>query len=372
MKKRLLSIMFTVGAFAAVQAQTIVSTTPETQSVVLEEFTGIKCTYCPDGHKRANELKTNNPGKVVLINIHTGSYANPSTNQPDFRTPYGTSIAGQTNLTGYPAGSVNRRVFSNLSQNTTNPGSAMSRSKWVTAAGTVFSTPSPVNIAATANFDLNTNQVTVLVELYYTGSPANATNKLNVALIEDSVLGPQTGAASYYPEMLTATGEYIHNHMLRDLITGQWGESIDVSAGPFISKTYTYDIPADFNGIVPNIENLHVVAFIAEANDEILNGADAEKTYTAPLAVNQLTANELVSMYPNPAHSQVTLSGLITDNSTVFNTISILDITGKVVYSENVTVDSVTLSTENLTNGTYFISINNNGVVNTKKLIVLH
>lgn len=372
MKKNLLSLLFTVGAFATMQAQTIVSTSPENQSVVLEEFTGIKCTYCPDGHKRANELKANNPGKVVLINIHTGSYANPSNGQPDFRTPYGSSIAGQTNLTGYPAGTVNRRVFTGLSQNTTNPGSAMSRGKWATAASQVFSTPSPVNIAATANFDLNTNQVTVLVELYYTGSPANTTNKLNVALVEDSVLGPQTGAASYYPEMLTATGEYIHNHMLRDMITGQWGEVIDVSAGPFISKTYTYDIPADFNGIVPNIKNLHVVAFVAEGNDEVLNGADAEKTYTAPLTVSQVPNSSLVSLYPNPANNSVTLSGLITDNNTLFNTISIHDITGKVVYSESTTVDALVISTEALKSGTYFLSINSNGSVKTQKLVVVH
>ena len=31
-------------------AQTFVSTTPENKNVVLEEFTGIYCGFCPDGH----------------------------------------------------------------------------------------------------------------------------------------------------------------------------------------------------------------------------------------------------------------------------------------------------------------------------------
>ena len=39
------------------QAQTIVSTTPENKNAILEEFTGIYCVYCPDGHLIANNLK---------------------------------------------------------------------------------------------------------------------------------------------------------------------------------------------------------------------------------------------------------------------------------------------------------------------------
>ena len=31
-------------------AQTIVSTSPENKKIILEEYTGIHCTYCPDGH----------------------------------------------------------------------------------------------------------------------------------------------------------------------------------------------------------------------------------------------------------------------------------------------------------------------------------
>jgi hypothetical protein len=34
-----------------VLAQTIVSTSPENKKIVLEEYTGIHCTYCPDGHE---------------------------------------------------------------------------------------------------------------------------------------------------------------------------------------------------------------------------------------------------------------------------------------------------------------------------------
>ena len=36
-----------------ISAQTFVSTIAENKNVVLEEFTGISNTYCPDGHRIA-------------------------------------------------------------------------------------------------------------------------------------------------------------------------------------------------------------------------------------------------------------------------------------------------------------------------------
>ncbi|MEM7521042.1 MAG: hypothetical protein AAF307_08380, partial [Pseudomonadota bacterium] len=46
------------------------------------------------------------PGDVVLINIHSGSFASPSGNDPDFRTIHGTLIASAAGIVGYPAGTV--------------------------------------------------------------------------------------------------------------------------------------------------------------------------------------------------------------------------------------------------------------------------
>ena len=48
MKKNLLIILIALPFFAI--SQTFVSTTPENKNVILEEFTGITCVYCPDGH----------------------------------------------------------------------------------------------------------------------------------------------------------------------------------------------------------------------------------------------------------------------------------------------------------------------------------
>ena len=70
MMKNLLTLalaLVTTFAFA----QTFVSTTPENKNVVLEEFTGIYCGFCPDGHVIGQGLHDANPNDVFLINIHT-------------------------------------------------------------------------------------------------------------------------------------------------------------------------------------------------------------------------------------------------------------------------------------------------------------
>ena len=94
MKKITLSF-FLLASFSTLLAQTIVSTAPQNRKVILEEFTGINCVYCPQGHAIANTLKAANPNNFFAINVHVGGYATPGPGQPDFRTPFGSAIAGQ-------------------------------------------------------------------------------------------------------------------------------------------------------------------------------------------------------------------------------------------------------------------------------------
>jgi hypothetical protein len=75
MKFRIFTLLSLITACTAMQAQTIVSTEPMNRNVVLEEFTGIHCQYCPDGHRIAQGIADANPGRVTLINVHQGSFA---------------------------------------------------------------------------------------------------------------------------------------------------------------------------------------------------------------------------------------------------------------------------------------------------------
>jgi hypothetical protein len=270
MKKQLLFFSFSLIGLVA-SAQTIVPTTAQNKKVILEEFTGIHCVYCPQGHAIAQGMKNADPNNVFLINVHVGSFATPGAGEPDFRTPYGTAIASQSNLSGYPAGTVNRTEFAGLQQNGT--GTAMSRGNWSNAGNQIKTQSSYVNVAVESSIDVPTNTLTIHVEGYYTGSSPVSTNKLNVALLQNNTKGPQTGG--------NAGNEYVHQHRLVDMITGQWGEDIiTTTLGTFVDRTYTYTIPASYNSIPVDIADLEVVAFISETQQKIINGYGSTPTYT--------------------------------------------------------------------------------------------
>ena len=264
-------LLFTLISCLTGFSQTIVSTDSQNKKVILEEYTGIYCGYCPDGHSRAQALKNQYPDDVFLINIHTGGYAipNPAINDPDFRTPFGQAIASQSNLTGYPAGSVNRQNFPSLASA---GGTAMSRFNWSTAASQVLTQSAYVNLGVEATINVQNNELTVHVEGYYTGNSPQNTNYLNVVLTQNNTLGPQSGGGM--------GSDYNHMHRLIHMITGQWGEVISTtSTGSFIDETFTYTIPSDYNGIDVLITELNVIAFITETQQEIISGAEYTPTF---------------------------------------------------------------------------------------------
>ena len=245
--------------------QTIVSTSPENKKVVLEEFTGISCGWCPDGHIIAQNIQNNNPENVFLINIHQGGFSNPGNGQPDFRTPFGNALAGQVGANFYPSGTINRNS------------NALGRGSWNGAANSVLGQDSNVNLGIEADIDVQTNEMTIHLEAFYTANSPESSNLLNIALLQNNTFGPQTD----YTGTVENPQEYNHMHRLVWLITGQWGETISTTTeGTFIDETYTYIIPSDYNGVPVAIEDLELVAFITETQKDIPSGGGVYPTYS--------------------------------------------------------------------------------------------
>lgn len=266
MKKNLLifaAVLTTMFASAQI-TDTIVSMTPSNRNVVLEEYTGINCTWCPAGHLVANQIKDAHPGRVNLINIHQGSFAANT-----YTTEFGNALANQTNLDGYPSGTVNRHVFSGGI-------TALGRGDWASASNTILGMSSPVNIAGEGTLDWTTRTLNIRVQLYYTASQNVSSNALNIAITQDNVLGSQVGKEKN-PDQVVGN-QYNHMHMLRHLITGQWGETINtISAGTLVEKTYEYVIPEQLgspNPIDAALEDLQFIAFVCEGHQEILTGIE--------------------------------------------------------------------------------------------------
>ncbi len=245
-----------------------VSTETQKRVAVIEEFTGMYCQWCPDGHKIANLLAINYPKRVIIINNHCTNYATPQRpTDPDLRTQEGNTIAASAGISGLPAGSVNR---------TGNPWAKM-RDKWQAEVQNIVNQQSIVNIYVKPDINFETRALTVEVEVYYTGNSNAEENYLTVMLLQDNILGYQSNMG-INPDYIDREGYYRHMHALREVISagGAWGDTIKTTkTGHYEYKRYELTLPKSIQNIDLVLEDLRVVAFVAESKANIYTGYEA-------------------------------------------------------------------------------------------------
>lgn len=273
MKKITLALLALLSMTYIVEAQQYVSTTPANRNVILEEFTGRGCQYCPDGHRVANQIMAANPGRVWAINVHAGGYA--QTSYPNFITTDGNTIHGGFSISGYPTGVVNRSTSAGID-----------RGQWSGQCNTQMSQAAECNVAGVVRINPDTRMATITVEVYYTGNSTVDENYLTVAMLQDSILGSQSGGSQWNPTQMI-NGQYVHMHILRDCITPAWGEAISpTTQGTLITKTYEYPIPESIgspNGVEVKLEHIFFLAWVSERYQgtptrPILTACELEKT----------------------------------------------------------------------------------------------
>ncbi len=278
-KRIILSVIAGIGFVMVSLAQTIVSTEVENRNVVLEQFTGMYSGDCVNANINAQAIMNVHPKDVSIITIHEGIFAEPqSMYHPDYTTDWGAAIATQAGADYVPSGAINRHRFSGDTM-------LLTVDKWEPFANQMLGQTSYVNVAAIATIVKASRHMEVMVEVYYTSDSPQDVNYLNVALLQDSIVGYQNHAGT----------DYNHMHMLRDMLTGQWGIPIqNTSANSFYTTTLRYDIPESVRDIELVLEHLRIVAFVAEGHTEIISGNNAEM-----IVLDNETLNAVVTEYTN-------------------------------------------------------------------------
>lgn len=363
MKTKLLLIA-TIVSFS-LNAQNLVDTTQaENKNILLEEYTGRNCGFCPDGHKIANDIKVANPNDVVLIRVHTGGYA--PTSYPNLNTSFGEALAGQSGITGYPTGTINRHVFS---------GSAMSmgRGSWSSASNSVLAEKAVLNIGMNAVVDTATRKLYVEVEIFYNEDQDVDFNRLNVAVLQDDIIGSQSGASSFNPADGT-DAEYKHKHILRHLPTGQWGEKIDsISVGTFVYKQVFYNLPDDIQNVDLKIEDLDIAVFVTEDRKEVLNATHMKPKMGSATSITEPTTSvESIDIYPNPTIDKINVEFEVRKVSNInfklYNLLGQNVLSHQKMFSAGHSKQQIDVS--GFVSGIYFLKLQNGDHSTTHKIIV--
>lgn len=326
-----LPLLFTTALLipGASSAQTLVSTEPQQRTALLEVFTAINCGNCPAAHGVANGLAAAYPDDLVLVEVHGGSLSVPQGSQPDLRTGDGAALWSSWGVAFQPQGLVNRSQLS-------------SANSWSSQVPVVLSAPSPVNVGLASAYDASSQQVSITVEVYYTGTSLTSTDQLYVLLTEDHVIGYQQDYVN------GAHAAYDHRHVLRGYVTSVDGEDIAMpTTGEFVQRSYTYTKPSAWN-----VEELHAVAFV-QADQGPVYQVQRVAAMDGSTSINEPSGGAIIGdAFPVPASQLVHIPMEPGHNGGL---LVVTDVQGRTVRSLKVNAGStmLTLPVADLADGIY-------------------
>ncbi|MGB1041330.1 MAG: Omp28-related outer membrane protein [Flavobacteriales bacterium] len=208
-----------------------------TKKVLMEEFTGEWCGFCPDGATIMKNIMSANPGRVYAASIH----------DRDFLTvPHYTTIKTFLPVAGFPRSAVNRTP----AEGTTNGQDGLlvySRGNWATNVSRELSKTAICGLKLETSVSGNSAEIKVSCGANTSISGAKLTVYLTEDGIPESTSGAQAGAGP----------GYINDEVLRACVSNGTGDDIDLSSSELATKTYS---SVDITGY--NKSNLKVVAFI--------------------------------------------------------------------------------------------------------------
>lgn len=225
---------------------------PEKKVVVMEEFTGVRCVNCPEGHEIIEALKGIYPDRFIYTSFHSNFLSNPYLySRQDFRLQEAQDIEDYLISVGFkPAAAIDRKMF----DATVLPSILYGRQTWNNYVDQVLNEVSKTNLSISNTYNENTRELEVAVTVTYTQS-VSAANKVTVLLAEDSIISAQIGLNDVMDTF------YVHNGVFRKFLSSTRGDLLDAEkqAGRVFRKVYRTTVDNAFVA-----ERMKVMAYVHE------------------------------------------------------------------------------------------------------------
>lgn len=357
MKKLLLAslMLASVGAYA------------QTKKVILHDYTGLNCGWCPEGTVIIENLQAANPNNFIPIAIHTGSYE--PTSSPLYAGSVGTDLISTTGVTGFPNGSVDMKVLTGTTI-------AQGRGTWTSSFNTRAAMTAIVSVSFSNMKDMGSDVYEADVNVKFTSAPVAGTPlKLQVFVIEDSIAA--TGAiqqhnySSSIQSGASILNPWFHNATFRKALSGDtWGWGTVIPATPVVGTTYTKHISftKDASWVMKHVKLVAFVAYDGAASadkKEVLNAEQTSLKAFFKTGINDINTVKVLAAYPNPAHANDIVNLEVNSPESGMITMRVMNSIGQVVatpYNSNDVAGVHTVkfraSDYNLPNGMYIIQIN--------------
>lgn len=275
----------------------------------MEEFTGVRCTYCPDGKIVLEGLEQSYPTQFYAVSMHpvNSGLTAPYSGDPDLRRSYAdafysTPYCGSTRF--MPSAFINRRVWAGER--------IQGRGDWPTRVAEIIAEPSPVNVGVLANYDSLTQLLSVTVEAYYTSTVTDQ-NALYVQLSEDAITVQQQSGAS---------GPFVQDLVFREGLAAQWGDNLTgTTQGSLVTKTYSFDNST----LNYDMSNAKIIAYVEnKTTQELYSGMQKQVVLGQAVSVATPLSHLDVNVVPNPFEGSTLLSYYLPEAQEVAYTITSL------------------------------------------------
>ncbi len=396
MKKIYTSIKTVVLIIAVTCSITALAQAP-VKKVLLEEFTTGSCGNCPPVSYNVNQWHEAHASQSIMVAIHEGSGVDSmssTTTSAIFNAmhPSGGWFA--------PAIMINRAVYPSSNGEvymTASDFSASANPDRDTIAVRVMNEPAKVGINISGTYNPSNRLISATVNVNFVQAVASGDWRINLFLVEDSVVGtPNLGAFAYdqhcynsswanshYAGMYSGGSiiGYPHRHVMRKAMLGNWGAASIIPAVPVINTNYstsaTLTVPGNYN-----VSHLSLVAFVSsygstKTQKYVLNANQVKLSNTFATGIEMFTpANELSidNLYPVPANGQTHL--IYTLNKNDKTQITVTDMLGHIVKvllpGKNTPVGTYEMlfDSNELAKGIYFVNLSTSENKVVKKLIV--
>lgn len=221
--------------------------------VLIEEFTGKGCTNCPKGSRELDNLLLQFPNNLIAVSIHAGFFANPQffpLGIYDLRTDEGEFLFDYLgpNL-GYPAGVVNRTLVNGDMQ--------LGLNQWASAITAQIQQTPDVELSVSSSFDPVSRLLQVGVTTIGKRSLSGEV-RLSVMLTESGIVDAQDDQ-----EAGGIVQDYVHNHVMRIMLTPAAGAKISDGLAIGATNTFTQSLilPDDWNA-----DKMEAIAFVSLIN----------------------------------------------------------------------------------------------------------
>lgn len=307
------------------------------RKVLLENFTTAQCSNCPAMHTAIKNALVTRPN-IIWVAHHAGFYTDTYTIKASEDYLWFFNAGGATYA---PAAMLDRTnlMYEGASTSANTP---VFGNKNLTALfDAQLAIPAFVEVGIEKAYNEETRELTVTVSSNSIESLPLENLTINVYVTEDGLKSSQAGAS----------GTYIHDHVIRKVLTPTWGDTFTYDAEGKVTRTYTTTFESRWKP-----ENMNVVAFVSNYDSEVPNNclvlnSEIKKIIEGNTSLPQNTNNDIVITVNN---SVVTVSGEFTYGE-------VYDVTGKLIKQFDNNQSSFTLNS-----GIYIVKTGNN----TQKVII--